>query len=88
MAPALSDGDIVLVRRAAKIAPGDIVLVRWDARPGQLSIKRAVRPMGDGWFVTGDNPYASTDSHQLGPARVIGVVRWRLWPRPTVLSGP
>jgi phage repressor protein C with HTH and peptisase S24 domain len=82
MAPTLSDGDVVLVRRAAVPRPGDVVLVRWAARPRQLSIKRAVRPDGDGWFVRGDNTFASTDSAELGPATVLGVVRLRLWPRP------
>lgn len=83
MAPCLADGDIVLVRVGATARPGDVVLVRWAARPGQLSIKRAVRPEGAGtWFVTGDNTFGSTDSRELGPAGVLGVVRWRLWPRP------
>jgi nickel-type superoxide dismutase maturation protease len=82
MSPALTDGDVVLVRFGAKPAPGDIVLVRWDARPGQLSVKRLVRSQQPGWWVLGDNPEASTDSRQLGPAEVPAVVRWRLWPRP------
>ena len=29
---------------------------RWATRPGQLSVKRAARPDGDGWCVVGDNP--------------------------------
>lgn len=82
MAPALSDGDIVLVRLGRPARPGEVVLVRWPARPGQLSVKRAVRPAGDGWWVLGDNTFGSTDSEELGPAEVLGVVRWRLWPRP------
>jgi len=82
MAPTLSDGDVVLVRRAAGPRPGDVVLVRWASRPEQLSVKRAVRPDGDGWFVRGDNTFGSTDSADLGPAAVLGVVRCRLWPRP------
>lgn len=82
MSPALRDGDVVLVRFGAAAVPGDVVLVRWAARPGQLSVKRAVRPEGDGWWVRGDNPFGSTDSRTLGPARVVAVVRGRLWPRP------
>lgn len=83
MAPALVDGDIVLVSRRVRPKQGDIVLVRWAARPQQLSVKRAVHDNGDGtWFVTGDNTFASTDSRDLGPARVLGVVTARLWPRP------
>ena len=81
MAPTLSDGDVVLAVRAAPTA-GDIVLVTWVARPHQLSVKRAVRPDGDGWHVEGDFPDASTDSRDLGPAQVHAVIRVRLWPRP------
>lgn len=82
MAPTLVDGDVVLIRRGDHVVPGDVVLVRWVERPDQLSVKRARRPEGGGWFVTGDNPFGSTDSRELGPARVLAVVRWRLWPRP------
>jgi phage repressor protein C with HTH and peptisase S24 domain len=82
MRPTLAGGDLVLVRLGARVRARDVVLVRWAARPGQLSVKRAMWPEGDGWFVVGDNPAASTDSNHLGPAEVLGVVRWRLWPRP------
>jgi SOS-response transcriptional repressor LexA len=82
MSPTLSNGDIVLVSTRARAQPGDVVLVRWPARPAQLSVKRAVRRMAGGWFVVGDNRFGSTDSHDLGAAEVLGVVRWRLWPRP------
>src|SRR5437588_12434313 len=82
MAPTLADGDVVLARRSARPAAGELVLVRWPSRPGQLSVKRAVRPHGDGWYVVGDNEFGSTDSRELGPAEVLGVVRWRFWPRP------
>jgi Peptidase S24-like len=87
MSPALSDGDVVLVTFGAPPRAGDVVLVRWVARPAQLSVKRALRPVGDGgaWEVRGDNPYGSTDSAELGPATVLGVVRCRLWPRPAWL---
>lgn len=82
MVPALRDEDIVLVRWGAMPKAGQVVLVRWASRPGQLSIKRASHPVDGGWHVVGDNPYASTDSEQLGAAEVLGVVRARLWPRP------
>jgi phage repressor protein C with HTH and peptisase S24 domain len=82
MSPALHDGDVVLVRFGATAQPGDPVLVRWASRPGQLSVKRAVRGADDGWWVRGDNPFGSTDSDVLGPAQVVAVVRARLWPRP------
>jgi phage repressor protein C with HTH and peptisase S24 domain len=82
MSPVLSDGDVVLACFGAEVRPGDVVLVRWPDRPGQLSVKRASRPDGPGWWVLGDNPYGSTDSRTLGPARVLGVVVARLYPRP------
>ncbi|WP_308259473.1 S26 family signal peptidase [Pseudonocardia sp. H11422] len=85
MSPTLSDGDVVLARFGAVPRPGEVVLVRWVARPGQLSVKRAVWTDGPGWWVLGDNPYRSTDSRQLGPAEVLAVVRGRLWPRPVRL---
>ncbi|MCO1660136.1 S26 family signal peptidase [Pseudonocardia sp. S2-4] len=90
MSPTLSDGDVVLARFGAPVRVGDVVLVRWAARPGQLSVKRAVRPGADGWWVRGDNPFGSTDSRALGPATVLAVVRTRLWPRPGRLrrAGP
>ena len=82
MSPTLHDGDVVLVRFDAPVRSGDVVLVTWPNRPGQLSVKRAVRPDGGGWWVLGDNPFGSTDSRTLGPADTPAVVRWRLWPRP------
>ncbi len=85
MSPALGDGDVVVARFGAPVRSGGVVLVTWPARPGQLSVKRAVRPDGDGWIVLGDNPFGSTDSRTLGPAVVVAVVRARLWPRPRTL---
>jgi phage repressor protein C with HTH and peptisase S24 domain len=82
MLPTLCDGDLVLVKRDVPVNPDDLVLVAWPARPDQLSIKRAQWAEPDGWFVTGDNTAASTDSNHLGPATVLGVIRWRLWPSP------
>ena len=88
MVPALRSGDVVLVRPGVAARPGAVVLVRWAARPGQLSVKRLVRRDGDGWYVLGDNPLGSTDSRELGPAEVLGVVLYRLWPRPARLPRP
>lgn len=87
MSPTLTDGDVLLVTFGASARPGDVVLVCWPSRPEQLSVKRAVRAGADGWEVRGDNPYGSTDSRLLGPARVIGVARYRLWPSPRRLAG-
>ncbi|WP_344131345.1 S24/S26 family peptidase [Saccharopolyspora halophila] len=82
MTPTLRDRDVVALRVGDRAEPGDVVLVRWDSRPQQLSVKRAVRRVGEEWHVEGDNAFGSTDSRELGPARVLGVVRWRLWPSP------
>jgi nickel-type superoxide dismutase maturation protease len=82
MSPTLADGDVVLVRFGAQVRADDVVLVRWPARPAQLSVKRAVRADGAGWWVLGDNPDGSTDSRELGPALVEAVAVARLWPRP------
>lgn len=86
MAPTLKDGDVVLARRTDVPQTGDVVVVTWVTRPHQLSIKRVSRPNGTGWHVEGDNPGASTDSRDLGPAQVHGVVVARLWPHPRRLS--
>jgi phage repressor protein C with HTH and peptisase S24 domain len=86
MAPTLSSGDVVLVRRGRTPRSGDVALVVWAARPRQLSVKRVVEARDGGWFVVGDNPFGSTDSRELGAADVLGVVTCRLWPRPGRLS--
>ncbi|MER7009819.1 S24/S26 family peptidase [Saccharopolyspora sp. NPDC000359] len=82
MVPTLRDRDVVLLRLRGRARPRDVVLVRWPQRPEQLSVKRAVRLEAGGWHVEGDNSFGSTDSRELGPAEVLGVVRWRLWPSP------
>jgi nickel-type superoxide dismutase maturation protease len=86
MAPTLKDGDVILARNRRAPRTGDVVVVTWVTRPGQLSIKRAAGPDGTGWHVEGDNNAASTDSRELGPALVHGVVVARLWPQPRLLS--
>jgi nickel-type superoxide dismutase maturation protease len=86
MAPTLKDGDVVLARRTDKPRRGDVVVVTWVTRPHQLSIKRITQEEEHGWHVEGDNHHASTDSRDLGPAQVHGVVVARLWPHPRLLS--
>jgi hypothetical protein len=82
MVPTLYDADIVLVRRTNRARPGEIALVRWPSRPDQLSVKRLLRRDDFGWHALGDNVFGSADSRELGPAVVLGVIHWRLWPRP------
>jgi nickel-type superoxide dismutase maturation protease len=86
MVPTLKHGDVVLARNRRPPRTGDVVVVTWVSRPGQLSIKRVGRPAESGWHVEGDNALASTDSRELGPAVVHGVVVARLWPHPRILS--
>lgn len=82
MSPTLRDGDVVVVSLRSRVRVRDLVVVRWLSRPQQLSVKRALSCLDEGWHVEGDNPFGSTDSRELGPATVLGVVRWRLWPEP------
>jgi len=73
MAPALRDGDRVLVRRTRAARRGDIVLV---AMPTGWIIKRVALP-GRRLFLLGDNAAESIDSRDFGyvPAeRLYGVV--------------
>ena len=86
MSPTLSDGDVVLARFGAPVEPGDVVLVEWASRPGQLSVKRAVRAEAGGWWVRGDNDFGTDDSETYGVADVIGRVFFRYWPQPSRLS--
>jgi phage repressor protein C with HTH and peptisase S24 domain len=85
MVPVLRDGDMVVVRHGARIAPGDVVLATFRSLPDRLVLKRAVRPQDGGWWVASDNPRADGDSTAHGVAdahaRVTWVVR-RGWPRP------
>jgi len=80
MVPTLRPGDAVVARRGGRIRPGDVVLARFRDRPDRLVVKRAVRPYDGGWWVEGDNPYASDDSRRYGAADVVGRVLWRYWP--------
>lgn len=78
-------GDVVLVvwpgRRRVQ-EPQETTRRVQEPQETTLSVKRAVHEVDGGWFVRGDNAFGSTDSRELGPATVVGVVTWRLWPRP------
>ncbi len=81
MVPTLRHGDGVLVVRTARVRPGDVVVARFPGLP-VLVVKRAVRMAGQGWWVRGDNEFATDDSRRYGAAQVVGRVVLRWWPRP------
>ncbi|HET6534085.1 MAG TPA: S26 family signal peptidase [Actinoplanes sp.] len=82
MAPALRDGDALLVRRGGRVREGQAVVARFRSRPDLLVVKRAVREQDGGWWVQGDNEFVADDSRRYGVADVIGRVWLRYWPRP------
>ena len=82
MLPALRPGDCLLVRPGARIRAGDVVVARFPARPDLLVVKRAVRPVGELWWLEGDNTAATDDSRAYGPAQVLSRVVLRYWPLP------
>ena len=82
MLPTLRPGDCLLVRPGARVRPGQVVVARFASRPDLLVVKRAVRPVGDRWWVEGDNAAATDDSRRYGPAEVLGRVWLRYWPLP------
>jgi phage repressor protein C with HTH and peptisase S24 domain len=80
MVPTLRHGDVVVVRRGARIRPGDVVLARYRTMPDRYVLKRAARPEQGGWWLASDNPAAGGDSAVHGPADVLGRVVSRLRP--------
>jgi len=85
MIPELAPGDQVLVRWGALIRPGDVVVAQRPDRPDLLVVKRAVRLVGEGWWLEGDNAAASDDSLVFGTVHrkdVLGRVVARIHPRP------
>ncbi|MGH3737004.1 MAG: S24 family peptidase [Micromonosporaceae bacterium] len=99
MVPTLRHGDVVLTWRGLagrpRVRAGQVVLGRFPGRPDLLVVKRAVREVPGGWWLSGDNPYGSDDSESYGPAQVLARVVWRYWPltrfgrvRGTRLRGP
>ncbi|WP_434741576.1 S24 family peptidase [Micromonospora sp. SH-82] len=89
MSPTLRHGDAVLVRRGGRpVRPGDVVVAVFRARPGLLVVKRAVRAQDGGWWIRGDNEFATDDSRTYGVADVQGRVLLRYWPRPGRIPAP
>lgn len=91
MAPTLRPGDRLLVRYGAAPSVGDVVLARFA--DGTLAVKRIAHAAetgsgSPGWFLLSDNPDEGVDSRHRGalPSEaVVGVVRARLWKRPSLL---
>jgi phage repressor protein C with HTH and peptisase S24 domain len=80
MVPALRDADAILVLRTGRVRPGDVVVVEFAGLDG-LAVKRVVRQVEGGWWVEGDNAFVADESRRYGPARVVGRVLLRWWPR-------
>jgi phage repressor protein C with HTH and peptisase S24 domain len=64
MVPTLKHGDQILVRRRAPIRPGDVVVGEFSARPDLLVVKRAVRPLADGWWLSSDNEAVASNRYR------------------------
>jgi phage repressor protein C with HTH and peptisase S24 domain len=80
MVPTLKHGDHILVRRTARVRVGDVVVGSFPGRPDLLVVKRAVRRVGDGWWLSSDNEAVADDSRRYGPAAVYGRAVARCWP--------
>jgi phage repressor protein C with HTH and peptisase S24 domain len=80
MAPTLRHGDALLVVRCRRGFTGMVGVVRFEGVEG-LFVKRLSHQVDDGWWALGDNPLASSDSRDYGPAQVVGRVLLRWWPR-------
>jgi phage repressor protein C with HTH and peptisase S24 domain len=81
MLPTLRDGDLLLVRRGARVRAGRLVIVRLP--DGVTAVKRATHRVPEGWWVERDNAALGVDSWQVGAVAevdVIGMVFARIWP--------
>ena len=82
MAPALNDGDVVLVKPTRRVKTGDVVLARHPFKQSVKLLKRISEINEHGRFVLkGDNPEESTDSRSFGsiePSDIIAKVVCRL----------
>lgn len=80
MEPSTASGDWWLVRRTQRVRPQQVIAFRHPLRPSLIVVKRAIRPVEDGWWVEGDNARFSDDSRTFGPvpkACIIGRLVWR-----------
>jgi nickel-type superoxide dismutase maturation protease len=85
MVPTLRSGDLVLVRRTTRARGGEVVVGRFPSRPDLLVVKRVDRAVPGGWWLVGDNPHGTDDSHTYGAAEVVGHVVFRYWPWPRLI---
>lgn len=74
MVPTLRHGDVVLAVRGVRVRAGDVVLGRFADLPERLVVKRAARPVDDGWWLVSDNPFAGGDSEVHGAGEVLARV--------------
>lgn len=94
MIPTLDPGDYLVVTRGGRIRRGDVVVVTHPTH-GLEVVKRVAGLPGDTvdgvplppgrYLVVGDNRAGSTDGRTFGPVSreaILGVVRFRYWPRP------
>jgi SOS-response transcriptional repressor LexA len=92
MVPTLRDGDLLLVRSRAPIDAGEVVVARFRSLPEREVVKRTVRPVEGGWWLSSDNEFAAGDSAVHGIADVRGRVALIVRPtgrrRPPRLSRP
>lgn len=87
MVPTLAPGERLVIRYDGPIVLGDIVVFR---RANRIDVKRVAQIEADGLFVTGDNDLVSTDSRIDGLVPhndVLGIVTYRLWPKPGRIKG-
>ena len=75
MIPLLKPGDEILLNpRAYRLAPpqlGDIVLAQHPFQKDLQIVKRVTKILEDGhYYLEGDNPTESSDSHAFGPVRL------------------
>lgn len=85
MLPVLRAGDRCIVQWCSSAAIGDVVVARRPDRPELLVVKRVTAFRDGGAWLEGDNVRGSHDSWlfgAVGEQDVLGVVRWRYWPRP------
>jgi len=86
MEPTLVEGDRLLVRYGADVAPGDVAVAQFP--DGVVAVKRVLAEerhhSGDeAWLLGSDN--ADAPGARRAPVRkaaVLAVVRARVWPRP------